>query len=79
VNVKPGLRGLELVSAAQWVDIPVTVNAVIGGRSVRRQFTAPLEGGIRTHPASAVHENALTFSRIDQLFGSVLATGLVRG
>lgn len=79
VNVKPGLGGLEMVSIGQRINASVLVDAVIEGKIIKRRFNLPLQGGVRIKLPSLLTENALNFSRIDQLFGPVRGTGRIQG
>ncbi len=79
VNVKPGLGGLELVSMGRQINASVLVDAVIGGKIIKRRFNLPLKGGVRIKLPSLLSENALNFSRIDQLFGPVRGSGRIQG
>jgi hypothetical protein len=77
LSLKPGLGGLDLVGIPGAANAIVTVDAVVGAKPFRSQFNVPIDGGVRIKPASILSENALTFSRIDRLFGRPLATGRV--
>lgn len=69
LNLRPGLGGIDAMLANDPVDARIKITANIGRRTVRRTYTAPLEGGLRFSVAEALDTGALNVGRIDQLFG----------
>jgi hypothetical protein len=69
LNLKPGLGGLELVTTAGSAKASVSVDAVIGGKTVKSTFTVPIDGGARLKLSTILSNGTLGVSRIDRLFG----------
>ena len=77
INAKPGIGGVEVVSGGADVDVTVSVEAVVGGRSTSHRFTVPLQGGVRIDPASVLAAGGLGVSKIGQVFGPPLSKSVV--
>jgi len=69
LNLKPGLGGLEIVTNIPAASANVEIEAVIAGKSVRRQFDLPLDGGARVKLSTMLAQDSVAVSKIDQLFG----------
>ena len=79
INARPGIGGVDVVAGGgQRASANVSIDAKVDGRSVKRSFAVPIEGGIRVNPASVLAESRLDVSRIDRLFGPALSREWVR-
>jgi len=79
MNLKPGLGGFDLLTQAQRVNAPVSIDAVIDGRTVKRRFNIPLEGGTRVKLSTILGDNAIAVSTIDNIFGPSRDATVIRG
>ena len=77
LNVKPGIGGVELVSAGQVIQTTVTFEYVSQGSSLSSRFAVDSRDGMRILPSTIISENALKVSRIDTLFGQSLGSVVV--
>jgi hypothetical protein len=77
LNVKPGLGGLELLTANQTATAAVAIDAVVDGRPMARRFRVPVAGGIRLKPSQVLSDSVLSISRIDHLFGPVVSSQVI--
>jgi hypothetical protein len=77
INAKPGIGGVEVVSGGAHVDVTVSVEAVVGGRTTSHRFSVPLQDGVRIDPASVLSAGGLGVSKIGQVFGPPLSKSVV--
>ncbi|GMA23376.1 hypothetical protein GCM10025864_11350 [Luteimicrobium album] len=77
INAKPGIGGVEVVSGGAHVDVTVSVEAVVGGRTTSHRFSVPLQNGVRIDPASVLAAGGLGVSQIGQMFGPSLSKSVV--
>ncbi|MGC5167978.1 LamG-like jellyroll fold domain-containing protein [Luteimicrobium sp. DT211] len=77
INAKPGIGGVEVVSGGAQVDVTVSVEAVVGGRSTSHRFSVPLQDGVRIDAASVLAAGGLGVSRIGQVFGPSLSKSVL--
>jgi hypothetical protein len=78
MNLRPGLGGIDLMTAGGRVDLPVSVDGRINGQPFERRFVLPAEGGVRLHLSSLVTEGRLRVGRIEQLFGPSRGGAILR-
>jgi hypothetical protein len=78
LNLKPGLGGLELLTTSLTGTATVSVDALVDGRKIVREFEIPANGGVRLKPSQLLTDDFLNVSRIETLFGPVVATELIR-
>jgi hypothetical protein len=77
INVKPGIGGVELVSAGQPIRATVTVDYVRRGTRLSSKFNLAGQDGLRVVPFTVITNNELKVSRIDTLFGDSLSSTLL--
>ncbi|GAA4844238.1 hypothetical protein GCM10023221_23100 [Luteimicrobium xylanilyticum] len=77
INAKPGIGGVEVVSGGAHVDVTVSVEAVVAGRTTSHRFSVPLQDGVRIDPASVLSAGGLGVSQIGQVFGPSLSKSVV--
>ncbi len=77
INAKPGIGGVEVVSGGAHVDVAVSIEAVVDGRSTSHRFSVPLQDGVRIDPASVLASGGLGVSAIGQMFGPSLSKTVV--
>jgi len=78
INVKPGIGGLELVSAGQVINSTVSFDYVRRGISLSSKFEVKGQDGLRIVPSTFITSNQLKVSRINTLFGKSLSGTLVK-
>ncbi len=78
INVKPGIGGVELVSAGQVIKATVVFDYLRHDTRLNSRFQLEEQGGVRIAPSTFVTANALKVSRINTLFGSPLSTQLLK-
>jgi hypothetical protein len=79
LNVKPGLGGLELLTGVpETPEATVSVDATVDGRRVLRRFAMPLTGGVRVKLSQVLGDSEMSVSRIERLFGPVVASQTLR-
>ena len=78
VNVKPGIGGVEVVSAGQKIDAMVTFDYQKGRTELRSRFPLAEQNGLRVAPSTFITANVLKVSRINMLFGDPLSSTLVQ-
>jgi LGFP repeat len=71
LNLKPGIGGLELTTAAPPGSVSMTVTGSISGSPLDRRYSVPIHGGGRINPAALASQDELRVSRISSLFGPV--------
>ncbi|WP_045458691.1 LamG-like jellyroll fold domain-containing protein [Sporocytophaga myxococcoides] len=79
LNIKPGLAGLDLITAAERVQASVSIQAVISGKTYQQKFGVDIEGGIRIRPSTVLTNNELKIGKIDTLFGQMINSKMVKG
>ena len=77
INVKPGIGGVELVSAGQPIRATVSIDYVRRGTRLSSRFNLDGQDGLRVIPSTFITNNELKVSRIDTLFGESLSSTLV--
>jgi hypothetical protein len=77
INVKPGIGGIELVSAGQPIRATVSFDYVRRGARLSSRFELDGQDGVRIVPSTFITDNQLKVSRIESLFGESLASRLV--
>jgi len=77
LNIKPGIGGVELVSAGQPIQATVSFEYVQGGASLSSKFAVDGQDGLRILPSTFITDNLLKVSRIVSLFGETLASTVV--
>lgn len=77
LNIKPGLGGVELVSAGQEIKAMVKFEYQKSGGEVRSTFPVQEMGGVRVVPSTFISGNQLKVNRIDNLFGESLDSKLI--
>jgi hypothetical protein len=77
INAKPGIGGVEVVSGGAHVDVTVSVEAVVAGRTTSRRFSVPLQDGVRIDPGAVLAAGGLGVSQIGQVFGPAVAKSVV--
>ena len=78
MNIKPGLGGIELVSAGQEIKGNVSFRYLKGSSEIRSTFAIREEDGVRLVPSTFITANQLKVSRINNLFGDSLASKLIK-
>ncbi len=73
VNVKPGIAGVEVIAGGDKIDVPVSIEGIIGGRRVGGTFAVPLDGGLRLAPSSLLASGSLRVAQIAAMFGPAAA------
>jgi hypothetical protein len=77
INIKPGIGGIELVSAGQQIKAAVTLSYVRRGLELTSTFQVDAKDGVRVVPSTVITANQLKVSRIDALFGDSLESKLI--
>jgi hypothetical protein len=77
INIKPGIGGVELVSAGQEIKATVTFEYVRRGAELVSKFELNEQNGLRVVPSTFITSNQLKVSRINTLFGNSLSTTLL--
>jgi hypothetical protein len=78
INVKPGIGGVELVSAGQEIKATVSFEYVRRGTELKSKFELKEQNGLRVVPSTFITANQLKVSRINTLFGDSLSSKLVQ-
>jgi hypothetical protein len=78
INVKPGIGGVELVSAGQEIKATVSFEYVRRGSELKSKFELKEQNGLRVVPSTFITANQLKVSRINTLFGDSLSSKLVQ-
>jgi hypothetical protein len=74
LNIKPGIGGLELVSAGQTIQATVTFDYLRRSDSLSSRFALDGQDGLRILPSTFITDNLLKVSRIANLFGQSLGS-----
>ncbi|MEO7457991.1 MAG: hypothetical protein ABIY52_17170 [Gemmatimonadaceae bacterium] len=77
INIKPGLGGIEMVSAGQRINAMVTFEYRRGRDSLKSSFALEATDGLRIVPSTFITNNRLKVSRITSLFGKSLSSEMV--
>ncbi len=77
LNVKPGIGGVELVSAGQTIQATVSFDYRRRGSALTSTFAVDGQDGLRILPSTFITDNQLKVSRIDILFGQSLGSTIV--
>jgi hypothetical protein len=77
INVKPGIGGVELLSAGQKIETNVAFEYVRQGTELRSTFALKEQHGLRVVPSTFITGNVLKVSRINTLFGDPISSTLV--
>ncbi len=77
-NLHQGMGGIDIVGGAEKVNAEITIETTINGRAVKKQYSAPIEGGIRIHPSTVLSGNDLLIGKIDRVFGQVRESTLIK-
>ena len=77
INIKPGIGGVELVSAGQMLNPRVNFTYVRRGVELRSDFELHEKDGLRFAPSTFITSNALKVNQINKLFGDSLNSKLV--
>lgn len=78
LNIKPGIGGVELVSAGQAIQATVSFEYLQDGLSLSSRFAVDGQDGVRILPSTFITDNALKVNRIANLFGQTLASTVVQ-
>jgi hypothetical protein len=78
LNIKPGIGGIELVSAGQVIQSTVTFEYVKRGLSLSSRFPLDGQDGLRFVPSTFITDNELKVSRIASVFGQSLSSSVVQ-
>lgn len=78
INIKPGIGGVELVSAGQEIKATVTFEYVRRGAEMVSKFELKEKNGLRFVPSTFITANQLKVSRINAIFGDALSSTLVQ-
>jgi LGFP repeat/Concanavalin A-like lectin/glucanases superfamily len=78
LNVKPGIGGIELVSAGQVIQSTVTFEYLQHGTRLSSRFALNGQDGLRLVPSTFITDNQLKVSRITDLFGQSLSSDIVQ-
>jgi hypothetical protein len=78
LNIKPGIGGVELVSAGQAIQATVSFEYLHAGQSLSSKFAVDGHDGVRILPSTFITDNALKVNRIANLFGQTLASTVVQ-
>lgn len=76
LNIKPGLGGVEVISAGK-LSARATLELVRGGVRYQGRFDVASEQGLRLLPSTFVTNQALKVAQIDKLFGESIKTTMV--
>jgi hypothetical protein len=79
LNIKPGLAGLDILTTAENIKANVSINGKIDGKTFQRNYGVDMEGGIRIRPSAVISNNELKVGKIDQLFGPLQNTKIIKG
>jgi hypothetical protein len=71
INVKPGMAGLDIITAGAGAMADVSVQTLIDGRLNTSNFAVKLDAGTRLRPSSVLTSNELKVGRVDNLFGQL--------
>lgn len=77
INIKPGLGGIELVSAGQRINSTVNFEYRRGRDALNSSFALDAMDGLRIVPSTFITNNRLKVSRITSLFGNALSSSMV--
>jgi hypothetical protein len=77
MNIKPGIGGVELVSAGQAIQATVSFEYLHRGVSLSSAFALDGQDGLRILPSTFITDNLLKVSRIASLFGQSLGSTVV--
>ena len=77
LNVKPGIGGVELVSAGQVIEATVRFEYASRGASLDSTFAVSGQDGVRILPSTFITDNQLKVSRITHVFGPSLNSTIV--
>ena len=77
VDIKPGLGGIELVSAGQRIQGTVKFEYQRGRDALSSRFALDAMDGLRIVPSTFITNNRLKVSRITSLFGDALSSAMV--
>ena len=78
LNIKPGLGGVELVSAGQDIRAKVEFEYKKSGSEIRSTFQVQEREGVRVVPSTFITGNQLKINRINNLFGESLNSKLIQ-
>ncbi|HEY7630438.1 MAG TPA: LamG-like jellyroll fold domain-containing protein [Thermoleophilaceae bacterium] len=78
INFKPGIGGVELVTAGEVLKATVSIDYLRRGLRLSSTFDVSEQDGMRVLPSTFITANQLKVSRIDTLFGDSLGTTLVQ-
>jgi hypothetical protein len=78
MNIKPGLGGVELVSAGQEIKATVSFEYRKAGGRIQSSFPVREMNGVRFAPSTFITANRLKVNRIDNLFGESLNSRLIQ-
>lgn len=78
INIKPGIGGVELVSAGQEIKATVTFEYVRRGAEMVSKFELNERNGLRVVPSTFITGNQLKVSRINTIFGDAISSTLVQ-
>jgi len=77
INIKPGLGGVELVSAGQRINCTVSFEYRRGHDTLNSRFALDEMDGLRIVPSTFITNNRLKVSRITSLFGDTVSSSVV--
>jgi hypothetical protein len=78
INIKPGIGGVELISAGQTLKATVSLAYLRQGARLTSRFEVNEHDGLRVVPSTFITSNQLKVARINKLFGDSLSTTIVQ-
>lgn len=77
VSIRPGLAAIDIITAGDRVDAQVQVETFPKGARTLRNFTVPMEGGLRVTPSTMLDSGVMKTASIGALFGDAGAPTLM--
>jgi hypothetical protein len=77
ISIKPGIGGVELVSAGQRINGTVSFEYRRGRDTLNSRFALDEMDGLRIVPSTFITNNRLKVSRITSLFGDAVSSSVV--
>ena len=77
INIKPGIGGVELISAGQQIKAQVKFDYASQGAKLTSSFVLQEQDGLRIVPSTFITSSQLKVVSIDKLFGETLSSRFV--